>query len=142
MGKEKKSKWNGFSLKPRTEMPEGLWLRCPGCEHMLFKSNVEKNFNVCPDCNHHFRLSATKRIEYLADEGSFEQIFDDMTTDDPLNFEFRETTYKERLKADEKKSGAKEAMQIENALGADIMMAFDECIPYPASHDYAKKSIK
>jgi acetyl-CoA carboxylase carboxyl transferase subunit beta len=57
MGKEVKSKWNGFSLKPRKEMPEGLWVRCPGCEHMLYKSTVEKNLNVCPECNHHFRIN-------------------------------------------------------------------------------------
>jgi len=46
MTKKGKSKWNGFSLKPRKEMPEGLWMRCPGCEHMLYKSTVEKNLNV------------------------------------------------------------------------------------------------
>lgn len=128
MGKETKSTWNGFSLKPRKEMPEGLWLRCQGCEHTLFKSKVEKNLNVCPDCNYHFRISATRRIEYLADEGSFQQVLDDMTTDDPLGFEFRETTYKERLKADEKKSGAKEAMQIGKAFikGRGVMLAVME----------------
>ena len=128
MGKQAKSTWNGFSLKPRKEMPEGLWLRCPGCEHMLFKSNVEKNLNVCPDCNYHFRISATTRIEYLADEGSFQQILGEMTTDDPLDFEFRETTYKERLKADEKKSGATEAMLIGKAFikGRGVMLAVME----------------
>jgi len=128
MGKQAKSTWNGFSLKPRKEMPEGLWLRCPGCEHMLYKSNVEKNLNVCPDCNYHFRISATMRIEYLADEGSFQQMLGDMTTDDPLDFEFRETTYKKRLKADEKKSGATEAMLIGKAFikGRGVMLAVME----------------
>ncbi len=103
-------------------------MRCPGCEHMLFRSNVEKNLNVCPDCNYHFRISANTRIEYLADEGSFQQLLDDMTTDDPLSFEFRETTYKERLKADEKKSGTKEAMQIGKAFikGRGVMLAVME----------------
>jgi acetyl-CoA carboxylase carboxyl transferase subunit beta len=97
MAKEAKSKWNGFSLKPRKEMPEGLWVRCPGCEHMLYKSTVEKNFNICPECDHHFR------------------ILGDLATDDPLDFKFRETTYKQRIKADEDKSGATEAMQIGKA---------------------------
>lgn len=128
MGKETKSKWNGFSLKPRKEMPEGLWMRCPGCEHMLFRSNVEKSLNVCPECDYHFRIPAKTRIEYLVDEGSFQQILDDMTTSDPLDFEFRETTYKERLKADEKKSGANEAMQIGKAFikGRGVMLAVME----------------
>ncbi|OHB62486.1 MAG: acetyl-CoA carboxylase subunit beta [Planctomycetes bacterium RBG_13_46_10] len=115
MAKEPKSKWNGFSLRPRKEMPEGLWLRCPGCERMLYKKSVEENLNVCPDCDHHFRIGASTRIEYLVDEGSFQQALGDITSNDPLDFKFRETTYKERLKADEKKSGVKEAILIGKA---------------------------
>jgi len=115
MTKNIKSKWNGFSLKPRKEMPEGLWLRCPDCEHMLYKKTVEQSLNVCPECNYHFRIDAPLRIKYLADEGSFQQISPDLTTTDPLGFKFRDTTYKQRLKADEKRTGAKEAMQIGKA---------------------------
>jgi len=128
MGKQSKSKWNGFSLKPRKDMPEGLWLRCPGCEHMLYKSTVEKSLNVCPECDHHFRISAATRIEYLVDEGSFQQMLGDLTTDDPLGFKFRETTYKQRIKADEKKSGANEAMMIGKAFikGRGAMLAVME----------------
>ena len=84
MAKKAKSKWNGFSLKPRKEMPEGLWMRCPGCEHMLYKSTVEKNLNVCPECNHHFRIEAKTRISYLVDEASFQQVLVDLVSDDPL----------------------------------------------------------
>ena len=112
MAKEAESKWNGFSLKPRKEMPDGLWMRCPGCEHMLYRSAVEKNLNVCPECNHHFRIEAATRIKYLVDEDSFEEILSDLTSHDPLGFKYRGTTYKQRIKADEKKSGAKEAIRI------------------------------
>jgi len=115
MAKKAKSEWNGFSLKPRKEMPEGLWMRCPACEHMLYKSAVEQNFNICPECNHHFRIEAATRIKYLTDEGSFQEVLSDLATDDPLGFRFRGTTYKQRLKADEKKCGAKEAMLIGKA---------------------------
>ncbi len=115
MAKETKSKWNGFSLKPRKEMPEGLWMRCPACEHMLYRSAVEENLNVCPECNHHFRIEAATRIKYLADEGSFQEVLGDLTAEDKLGFKFRDTTYKQRLKAEEKKSGAKEAMRIGKA---------------------------
>jgi acetyl-CoA carboxylase carboxyl transferase subunit beta len=115
MGKEVKSKWNGFSLRPRKEMPEGLWLRCPGCEHMLYRRTVEENLNVCPECNHHFRIRVATRIKYLADEDSFQEILGDLTAGDPLGFKYRGTTYKQRLKADEKKCGVKEAMQIGKA---------------------------
>jgi acetyl-CoA carboxylase carboxyl transferase subunit beta len=96
-------------------MPEGLWMKCPGCEHMLYRSAVEKNLNVCPKCNYHFRVGALTRIQYLADEDSFQQLLGDLTSDDPLDFKFRDTTYKQRLKDDEKKSGTKEAMLIGKA---------------------------
>jgi acetyl-CoA carboxylase carboxyl transferase subunit beta len=128
MGKQTKSKWNGFSLKPRREMPAGLWIRCPGCEHMLYKSAVEKNLNVCPECNHHFRIEAKTRISYLVDEASFQQIFEDMTSDDPLSFKFRGTTYKQRIREDEKKSGAREAILIGKAFikGRGVVLAVME----------------
>ena len=115
MAKKAKSEWNGFSLKPRKKMPEGLWVRCPGCEHMLYKSAVEQNLNVCPECNHHFRIEAATRIKYLADEDSFQEALGDLATADPLDFKFRGTSYKQRVKADEKKSGVKEAMRIGKA---------------------------
>ncbi len=128
MAKEAKSKWNGFSLKPRKEMPEGLWTRCPGCEHMLYKSAVERNLNVCPECDHHFRIEAATRIKYLVDEGSFQEILSNLTTCDPLGFKYRDTTYKQRLKADEKKCGVKEAMQIGKAFikGRGVILAVME----------------
>ena len=96
-------------------MPEGLWMSCPDCEHMLYKNSVETNMNVCPQCNHHFRISADTRIKYLVDEGTFEEVHADLSSTDPLNFKFRETTYKERLETEEKKSGSKEAIRIGKA---------------------------
>ncbi len=128
MGKKSKSNWNGFSLKPRKEMPEGLWMRCSACEQMIYKSDVEENLNVCSKCNHHFRIEATTRIKYLVDEASFQEILADLSTDDPLNFKFRDTTYKERLKNDEKKVGTSEAVRIGKAFikGRGIALAVME----------------
>jgi acetyl-CoA carboxylase carboxyl transferase subunit beta len=115
MTKKTKATWNGFSLKPRKEMPEGLWTKCPACENMLYKSSVERNLYVCPECDHHFRLGADIRIKYLADEGSFQPISEDLVSNDPLGFVFRGTTYKERMEADKRKSGSREAIQIGTA---------------------------
>ncbi len=128
MAEEAKSKWNGFSLKPRREMPEGLWMRCPGCEQMLYKSSVEKNLYVCPECDYHFRIDAANRIKYLVDEDSFQEMLGDLTTSDPLGFKFRGTTYKQRIKADQKKSGSKEAMRIGKAFikGRGVILAVME----------------
>jgi len=109
-------------------MPEGLWMRCPSCEHILYKSTVEKNLHVCPECNHHFRIDAATRIKYLVDEGSFVEVLSDLTTNDPLGFKYRGTTYKQRIKADQKKCGAKEAMRIGKAFikGRAIFLAVME----------------
>jgi len=128
MTKKSKTTWNGFSLRPRKEMPEGLWTKCPGCEQMLYRSAVEKNLDVCPECDHHFRIGAVTRIRHLVDEDSFQQTHEDLTSGDPLDFKFRGTTYKQRIKDDEKKSGAKEAMLIGKAFikGRGVMLAVME----------------
>jgi acetyl-CoA carboxylase carboxyl transferase subunit beta len=79
-------------------IPEGLWLRCPGCGKMLFRKIVEEGLHVCPECQHHFRLSARQRIEQIVDLGSFEELFADIESADPLKFVDRKT-YKDRIKA-------------------------------------------
>jgi len=128
MTKKAKTNWNGFSLRPRKEMPEGLWMKCPSCEQMLYRSAVEQNLNVCPECDYHFRIGALTRIGYLADEGTFQQIHEDMTTGDPLDFKYRGTTYKQRVKDDTKKSGMKEALLIGKAFikGRGVVLAIME----------------
>ncbi|MGA2914977.1 MAG: acetyl-CoA carboxylase, carboxyltransferase subunit beta [Sedimentisphaerales bacterium] len=125
MAKKPKASWDGFSLKPRKEMPEGLWLKCPGCGKTLFKKSVTENMDVCPECNYHFRIGAGKRLKYLVDEGSFEEMLADMVTADPLDFQFRGTSYKERAKEAEKAAAGKEAMLIGKAFikGRPLMLA-------------------
>lgn len=120
-----KSNWEGFSLKPRREMPEGLWLRCPSCEHIVYKKTVTENREVCPECDHHFRISGNQRIDFLVDEGSFEEILPDLVTADPLDFHFRGTSYKDRANQMTEKSGSKEAILIGKAFvkGRGIIIA-------------------
>lgn len=128
MTKKPKTTWNGYSLKPRRQMPEGLWTKCPGCEQMLYRNAVEKNLDVCPECDHHFRIPAVTRIRHLVDEDSFQQALEDLTSDDPLGFKFRGTTYKQRIKDDEKKSGVKEAILVGKAFikGRGVILAVME----------------
>ncbi len=125
MAKNGKSQWDGFSLTPRKQMPDGLWLACPACEKMLYRKTVEENLNVCPECNYHFRIDSATRVKYLVDEGSFKETSVDLQTSDPLDFKFRGTTYKERLAADQKKTGLKDAVRIGKAFikGRGIMLA-------------------
>lgn len=83
-------------------------MRCPECEEMLYRKVVDEAFNVCPNCEHHFRISARTRIEQLVDPGSFEEMFGDIEPTDPLKFTDKKP-YKDRLKAEQAKSGQSDA---------------------------------
>ncbi len=61
------------SGSPKKAVPEGLWSKCESCEAVLYRSDLEKNFYVCPKCSHHNRISARERLDYLLDlEGRYE----------------------------------------------------------------------
>lgn len=105
------SSWDGFSLKKRRDVPEGLWRRCPGCEDVVFAKSIEANLEVCPQCQHHFRISSRKRIEQLCDEGSFEELLADHMPTDPLKF-VDSCSYKTRLKKQQKNSGLNDGVVI------------------------------
>jgi acetyl-CoA carboxylase carboxyl transferase subunit beta len=98
MPAKNKTSWDGYSIKPRKEMPDGLWLACPACQHMLYRKTVDKNLDVCPECEAHFRIDGATRVKQLVDEGSFEEILADLTSMDPLKFEARGVEYKDRIK--------------------------------------------
>jgi acetyl-CoA carboxylase carboxyl transferase subunit beta len=85
---------NGRTKKK--DIPEGLWLRCPGCEEMVFRKRVEENLHVCPECQYHFKVGARQRIAMLADAGSFEEYLANLMSPDPLGFVDRKS-YIERL---------------------------------------------
>jgi acetyl-CoA carboxylase carboxyl transferase subunit beta len=125
MAKKKKASWNGFSLKPRKEMPEGLWLSCPSCKNMLFRKTVDENMGICPECQHHFRLDGAVRVQQLVDEGSFEEIGSDLASSDPLNFTWGDKNYKDRIQVDRDQMNAHEAMLAGKAFirGRGVMLA-------------------
>ena len=61
------------SPEKRRSVPEGLWIKCPSCEAVLYKSDLEQNQNVCPSCGHHHRIGARARLNaFLDDEGRYE----------------------------------------------------------------------
>ena len=112
--------------KPQQEegIPAGLWLRCPECGDMLFRKVVDEALNVCPKCQHHFRIGARTRIEQLVDPGSFEEMFDDIEPSDPLKFADKKA-YKDRLAAEQKKTGRNDAVMCGKGFikGRPIMLA-------------------
>src|SRR6201991_5357478 len=78
-------------------IPEGLWVKCPSCETVLYKADLEKNLEVCPKCDHHMRMSARERIDALLDpEGRYEIARDTLALD---TLKFKDSKkYPERLK--------------------------------------------
>lgn len=105
-------------------MPEGLWMRCPSCETMLYRKAVEQNLHVCPDCDHHFRIDAEQRIAHLVDPGSFEPLWENLSPKDTLKFVDR-VPYKDRIKATQKKTGQKDALMSGRAFikGRGVVLA-------------------
>lgn len=102
--------WGEARTSRKAAIPEGLWLRCPGCEQMIYRRQMEANLHVCPECTHHFRISASQRIEQLADPGSFVEMFSGLTPVDPLKFRDLKT-YAERLTAEQVKTGQTDAIK-------------------------------
>lgn len=97
------------SEKKRTNIPEGLWKKCPKCENVLYRPELEKNLNVCPKCDHHMRLTARKRLNAFLDEGTTREIGAEVEPVDRLKFKDSKK-YKDRLVAAQKATGEKDAL--------------------------------
>lgn len=90
-------------------VPEGLWLKCPGCGASLYKKEVSQRLNVCPKCEYHFYVSATERITQVLDAGTFEPMDENLRPTDPLEFADRRK-YAERLVGEQKRTGLSDAV--------------------------------
>ena len=65
---------------------EGLWVKCDGCRQVIWKKDLDQNFNVCPKCQRHFRIDARRRLELLFDDGQYTTFDTELTSTDPLKF--------------------------------------------------------
>jgi len=92
---------------------EGLWVKCLGCRQPIYKPDLAANLNVCPRCQHHFKLSARQRIEMLLEPG-YELVDGGLRSTDPLQFQDIKP-YKARLRKAQEETGLDDA--ILNALG-------------------------
>ena len=93
----------------KSRTPEGMWIKCAACLEIIYKPEVERNLNVCPKCNYHFRIPVVERIRSVVDEGSFQEFGDDFESVDMLGFTDTKK-YTDRLKEARKKTGRKEAV--------------------------------
>lgn len=94
----------------KSAVPEGLWIKCPGCKQAIYKPDIDQNLHVCPACNHHYRISARKRIELTVDPDSFEETHKEIRTVDPLEFTVGDVTYPSKIDKARDKSGVDEAL--------------------------------
>ncbi len=97
------------SSTKRRDIPEGLWIKCPECSAFLFRSELERNLEVCPKCNFHMRISARKRLDFFLDTNAREELATEVVPEDRLKF--RDTKkYKDRLAAAQRDTGEKDAL--------------------------------
>lgn len=93
--------------KRKKEMPDDLWTKCDECEEIIFNKKLAENLKVCPECDYHFRLTATERISLLVDnEDDFEEYDGDLEAGNPLDF----PNYEDKIKKYQEKTDLKEAV--------------------------------
>ena len=92
-------------------VPEGLWMKCPTCDSVLYRPEVDRNLQVCPKCSHHMRIGARDRLSRLLDEGSATELAADVVPLDPLKF--RDTKrYRDRITAAQKGTSEQDALVV------------------------------
>lgn len=92
-------------------VPEGLWIKCPACDAVLYRAELERNLNVCPKCSHHMRIRARDRLVALLDPDSMDEIGAEVVPIDPLRFKDSKR-YRDRLVSAQKATGEKDALVV------------------------------
>jgi len=95
----------------KTAVPEGLWSKCSSCNAILYNTELEKNFNVCPKCDHHMRIGARRRIDLFLDPENREEISAHLKPVDPLKFKDSKK-YKDRISQAQKKTKENDAFVV------------------------------
>ena len=90
-------------------VPEGLWIKCPACDAVLYRAELERNLQVCPKCSHHMRIEARDRLAGFFDEGSGRELANEVEPEDPLKFRDSKK-YRDRLTVAQKTVGEKDAL--------------------------------
>jgi acetyl-CoA carboxylase carboxyl transferase subunit beta len=117
------STWRNMIKRPKRGVPEGLWMRCPGCEQTIFRKEAEKRLGVCPECDYHWYVSAQERIRQVLDEGTFEEWDADLEPADPLDF-VDSKPYRERVIAEQARTGLKDAAVVGTGMVRARRVAF------------------
>ncbi len=96
----------GIRTRLVRNLEQDLWMQCPSCQQPLYRPQVERNLEVCPECDCHFPMGGRRRLDLVIDSGTFEEMDEGMTSLDPLRF----PEYREKLARDQKGTGMRSAL--------------------------------
>ena len=92
--------------KNKVDIPIGKWVKCDNCKEIIYKETVRENLSICPYCGHYFRMHINKRLEMIADAGTYKRFDLNIETSNPLGLE----DYPKKLKTLKEKTGIDEAV--------------------------------
>ena len=101
-------------ISRKKQIPGDLWMKCPDCKAMIFKKEVEDRKKVCTECQYHFTITPTERLDLMVDAGTFHELWADLESVDALKFE-GEVSYKKKLASAQKETGQKDACVVGTA---------------------------
>lgn len=104
----KKTNYSTVKVRKR-DIPDGLWLKCPGCNEIIFKQELDDNLGVCPKCSHHFQIGRRERLAMLIDSGTFKEWDAQLLSVDTLGFTGT-ASYTMKLEENIKKTGFNDAI--------------------------------
>ncbi len=104
----RKTKYTSVKVRKR-DIPDGLWVKCPGCGEIAYKNALAESLGVCPRCQHHFPMDRRERIALLAEPGSWEEWDARLCSADPLNFTGA-ASYRDKLEENIRKTGHLDAV--------------------------------
>ncbi len=105
-GEEEKEK---KEIREEPKSSDQLWVKCNSCNEIIYRKVIERNFQVCPKCNYHFQIPARRRIDSVADPGTFIEYDRDLVSTDPIEFKDSKR-YPSRVKESQEKTGQKDAI--------------------------------
>lgn len=115
------------ALISKDDLPDNMWLTCPGCKTMLYHQDLVKSLSVCHHCGHHMRMNVDDRLKMLFDEALYQEVDLPKIPVDPLKFRDRKK-YTDRLKAEQARTGRKDAIVVaQGKIGgvSTVVAAFD-----------------
>jgi len=94
----------------KREIAEGMWVKCPQCQEVVYRKMLEENHFICTSCTHHFRITSNDYIQLLMDDGKYEEIAGNVQSVDPLNFNAAKK-YTDQIRTAQEKTGNKDAVK-------------------------------